>query len=218
MGYLAVSVVLAALGGALVRWLMPRRRARRLLARAEEKLLGAVVEGDHVRVRGVARRAEPTLVGRFSGRKCIGYRASVEENNGGDWLEIFRMERCGSFVLVAEGVEARVEGAFLLGLEIDHRVDGELPREAVDLLASYGVSQTDPSGRPRRLRYLEATLEDGDSIWVLGRARVVVDPRGQRESFRAQPVLRVFEGTKGDEVILADVEPPQQHTANGGTA
>jgi hypothetical protein len=210
-----VTAVLAASG--VQWWWDRRRRARRELARAPEKPLGAVVAGERVRVRGEAQRAEAGLVGRFSGRKCIAFRATVEENRGTGWWEVFKMERYQPFVLVAEGVEARVEGMFHFELQIDHRIPGDPPREVVDLLGTYGFSLTDAFGRPRRLRYLEAALEDGDSIWMLGRARVVVDPGGQRESLRSQPMLRVFEGTFDEPVILADVEPLQRQAGASDT-
>jgi hypothetical protein len=206
---LPLLLVVPAIGGGLLWWWDPRRRARRLLARAGEKSLGAVVEGDRVRVLGTARRAQGRVNAQFSGRVCIAFRAVAELRMDTEWREVFRVEHSVPFVLAADGVEARVEGPFLLGLEIDHRhAEGELSQEVRDTLAKYGVATTDGSGRPLHLRCHEAALEDGDPIWVLGRARVAVDPRGQSDSLRGPPVLRFFEGTKRDPVILADEDSP----------
>jgi hypothetical protein len=126
-----------------------------------------------------------------------------------EWQEVFRLEHSVPFAIVADGVEARVDGPLLLGLEIDHRAEGEgLSREAIDTLARRGVHITDAWGRPVPLRVHEAALEEGDPIWVLGRARVAVDPRGHREELRGPPVLRVFEGTKRAPIVVADEDSP----------
>jgi hypothetical protein len=202
-----VSAILGIVSG--LAWARdPKRRARGLLARAEEKALAAVVEGDRVRVFGVARRERGTLTASFSGRPCIAFRAVVEEYQHDGWTEILRVEHSLPFVLVADGVEARVDGSFFLGVEIDHRREDELTQEMIDTLVRHGVAATDSWGRPRQLRSLEAAIEHGDSIWVFGRARVSIDRRGKSEALRGPPVLRVFEGTKRDPVILADELSP----------
>jgi hypothetical protein len=207
VGYLVTLV--PAIGGGLAWWLDPKRRAQSALARAKEKPLGAVVEGDHVRVLGVARRGPKSLTAHFSGRRCIAFRSIVEEYpEDGSTKEILRVEHALPFVLAADGVEAQVEGPFLLGLVVDHRLDGDPPREALETLAKYGVSFTDHARRGRRLAFFEATLDDGDTVWVHGRARVVVDPRGRSEALRAQPILRVFEGTKRAPVVVVDEDSP----------
>jgi hypothetical protein len=203
-----VILVFPLIGVGVAWWWDPRHRARRLLARAEEKPLAAVVEGDHVRVRGAARRVRGSLDAPFSGRKCFAFRAVVEQRHENSWTEILRLERVVPFALVANGVEARVEGPVLLGLEIDHRIEDELSLQARLTLIEHDVDITDDCDRPLRLRCLEAALEEGDPIWVLGRARVAVDPRGQIESLRGSPVLRVFEGTKRRPIVLADEDSP----------
>jgi hypothetical protein len=195
--------VLPAIGAGLAWWWHPTHRARRQLARSEEKSLANVVQGNHVRVLGIARRASGSLNAPFSGRRCVAFRAVAEQYQDNDWMEVFRVEDSVPFVLVAEGIEAHVCGPLRLGLEIDDR-GGELSGEALETLAKHGVASTAAQGGPRQLRWHEATLEDGDPIWVLGRARLVVDPRGQRESLRGPPMLRIFEGTERQPIVLAD--------------
>jgi hypothetical protein len=203
-----VWVTLPVVGAGLAHWLDPKRRARRALDRATAKPLGAVVEGDQVRVLGVARRGRGTLTAHFSGRKCIAFRCVVEEYKEGVPREILLVEHALPFVLAADGVEASVDGPFLLGLQIDHRVEGGPSREVLDTLAKYGVSPTDGAGRERRLEYYEAVLEDGDPVWVFGRARVAVDPRGRSEELRGLPILRIFEGTKREPLVLFEEDGP----------
>jgi hypothetical protein len=82
---------------------------------------------------------------------------------------------CAPFELVADGAVARVEGTVLMGLELD----------------------------TGKLGFYEAILQDGDPIWVRGRASLLVDPRGTRDGTRGQPMLPVFRGTPQDPVVLA---------------
>lgn len=203
-----------ALVGAIATWVWwrdPRRRARRLLARADGKPLPALAEGERARVHGVVMRGDRALEAPFTGRRCVAYRmiAEVWEEEGG-WREVAASEDAAPFELASEGVEARVEGPFLVGLEFDARSEKE--REHSPRVAStyrrLGVDLIDSFDRPRRLRFREAALEPGDPVWVLGCASVVVDPSGRRESPRGQPVKRVIRGTKRDPVVIADEAAP----------
>jgi hypothetical protein len=192
-------------------WRDPRRRSRRLLARAEQKPLAAISEGERARVHGVVLRGAQMLEAPFTGRRCVAYRivAEVWEQEDG-WREVAASESSAPFALASEGVEARVEGPFLVGLEYDARSEDE-PELSPRVAATYrrlGIELTDSWDRPRRLRFREAALEPGDPIWVLGRASVVVDPSGRRESPRGQPVKRVIRGTKREPVVIADEDAP----------
>jgi hypothetical protein len=191
-------------------WRHPKRRARRMLARATEKPLGAIADGECVRVRGVALRCEPTIGAPFSGRRCMGFRATVEMLVEGDWKEVLVHEWCGPFTLAAEGVEALVDGPFVFGLEVDARTEGEheTAPAVLEAMRRLGVDMAGALARPRRLRFREAVLEPNDPVWVLGRASVVADPDGRRESLRGEPVKRVISGSKREPVVLADEDEP----------
>jgi hypothetical protein len=196
-----------AIGAGIVWWRQPSRRARRLLARAPEKALVDVVEGQLVRVRGKVRAAGALVETPFGGRKCIGFRAVAEEKEMETWWkEVVRLQECAPFLLSADGVEASVEGPFFVGLDVDFRSGEHLLKEQLDTLAKHGVRAHADRGRRRSLRFHEAVLEDGDPVWVVGRVRIAVDPRGQSESLRGPPVLRVLEGTKRAPVVVADQE------------
>lgn len=215
--YLASELVIVGgtgLVGAIATWAWwrdPRRRARRMLTRADGKPLGALAEGERARVHGVVVRGERTLEAPFTGRRCVAYRmiAEVWEQEDG-WREVAVAEESAPFELASEGVEARVEGPFLVGLEFDARNENEREHSArvASAFRRLGVELIDSFDRPRRLRYREAALEPGDPVWVLGRASVVVDPSGRRESPRGQPVKRVIRGTRRDPVVLADEAAP----------
>jgi hypothetical protein len=202
------------LAGSIATWVWrrdPRRRARRLLTHGDGKPLGAIAQGERARVHGVVSRGEQTLEAPFTRRRCVAYRMIIEvwEQEDG-WREVSAGEESAPFELISEGIGARVEGPFLIGLEFDARSDDEPELSARDA-ASFrrlGIELTDSFDRPRRLRYREAALEPGDPIWVLGRASVVVDPSGRRESPCGQPVKRVIRGTERDPVVIADEVQP----------
>jgi hypothetical protein len=84
-----------------------------------------------------------------------------------------------------------------------------LPDDTLSTLERLGIE------RPRKwsptrwtLRFREVRLEEGDTIWVLGRASVVVDPSGERDDFRGPPVTRVFHGSPL--TVVADDYPSRQ--------
>jgi hypothetical protein len=191
--------------GAVAWWLDPRRQARRALAHSDPKRLGAVGEGERVSVRGVARRGAERRFSPITGRECIGYRVIVEARVEEDWRTVLEKTDCASFELHAEGVSAQVDGPFVFGLEMDGRGSEEdLAPSFFAALERFGVSRHDDWGRPRSFRLAEGLLEEGDAIAVLGRATLTVDPRGQRDSPRGQPILRVISGTKNEPTVLAD--------------
>ncbi|HVZ72288.1 MAG TPA: hypothetical protein VHJ20_07925 [Polyangia bacterium] len=201
----------AALGSAVAWWRQPSRRARRALERVGEVPLGALAEGERARVRGTARRSDDELIAPITARRCIGYRAVVEESDGnGHWKVVAREERCLAFDLAAEGLAARVEGPFLFGLNVDARA--ALPRPLPEaVLARFGrdeLSSNDVFGRLRTFRYQEALLEHGDPVWVLGRASITIDPRGQAASLRGPPLKPVLRGAAGEPTVLADEDQP----------
>jgi hypothetical protein len=199
-------------------WMHPRRRARRLLSRARDKALTALEDGDRVRVRGIARRREAGLTSPFTGRPCIGFRATIEQRGEtGGWDEILSREDCLPFDLFASGVAARVEGPFLFGLEVDVRreLDGAPSSVAPAALESFGPSLLEVLGRGLRLRFCEAALEHEQPISVLGRASVSIDPGGWRGSLRGVPIKRVIRGTREEPIVLGDEERPAAALSGG---
>jgi hypothetical protein len=51
----------------------------------------------------------------------------------------------------------------------------------------------------------ESVFEEGDEVRVFGRVRVKVDPRGESESLRGQPIRRAFRSMWAEPVILMRV-------------
>jgi hypothetical protein len=196
----------------------PRQRARRELSRAAPKHLGELREGDRARVFGVARRGATELTSPVTGRRCLGYWFLIQEiDDESIWKTLVQQQECAPFELVADGMVARVEGPFLVGLEIDHRSD-EIGAEnwlVRRTLAQYGESPTNMQGGPRSVRIEEGILEEGDPIFVLGQVSLSVDQRGQRETARGQPMLRVISGSEQRPTVIADEHRPGDLTLAG---
>lgn len=221
---LTIVVVMAVLGiaSAVFGRKNVRTRARVLLSITEGKSLKEADDGQMVRALGMALRADRSLNAPFTGRSCFAYRATVElwddREDGAassvtvaSWREVLSREDGVAFALVSDGVEARVEGPFVIGLEVGvtSEDEGDVPRHVLETFDRLnGASLNDVYGRGRRLRFCEAVLEHGDEVWVLGRASVTVDPNGRRDSARAQPVTRAIRGTEREPVVLADEDRP----------
>jgi hypothetical protein len=142
-------------------------------------------------------------------RRCIGFSFRIDESIGGSWQVILEVDDCYPFELVADGALAQVKGPFVFGLEIDARGGDGAPlatnvRETIERLCE---PRSGPWARERKLRFSEAILAEGDPIEVLGTVSVSVDPRGQRESARGQPLLRLIRGTPRHPTALVDDRP-----------
>jgi hypothetical protein len=179
-----------------------------LLAGSPEKTLGEVLEGELVLVRGVARPAGRLLDAPFSGRKCIAFRAVVEADEDMGWKELLRFDECPPFFVSADGAEASVEGQVFVGLKLDLRIEGPPTEANKETLRKLGIGLVDIKGKRRPVRFFEAILADGEAIWVRGRVRIGVDSRGSSQELRGPPLLRVFEGTKQQPVVITDEERP----------
>jgi hypothetical protein len=202
-----VAAGVALVGYGVAWWFQPKRRARRALERARTKRLGEVQEGERVGITGVARRLRETLVSPVTGRTCLGYRFVIEERGEG-WTTAVERSSCVPFGLVAEGIEAVVEGPFLFGLDFDDRGDvwANLPPGLFRVLEEAGVSLSGPFGGEKEFRFREAVLRADDRISVLGRVSIEVDRAGRREAFRALPIRRIIRGSPRELVALADAD------------
>jgi hypothetical protein len=202
-----VAAGVAVVGYGIAWWFQPKRRARRALEHARTKRLGEVQEGERVGITGVARRLKRTLVSPVTGRSCLGYRFVIEERSEG-WTTAVERSNCVPFGLVAEGVEATVEGPFLFGLDFDDRGDvwANLPPGLFRVLEEAGVSLSGPFGGEKEFRFREAVLRPDDRISVLGRVSIEVDRSGSREAFRALPIRRIIRGSARELVALADAD------------
>jgi hypothetical protein len=184
-----------------------RARERRALARAPRKHVAELVDAEVACVEGVVRRVAPSLEAPLTGRRAVFWSVRLEERDFTSqyWKELDEGSKLQSFDVVEDGKAVRVETEVLAfpDLELDH-VETTLgstlaPRQRALLEAAQ--VEVRPYAH-QEYRFREAVLAEGDLVQVDGRVSVVVDPRGERESFRAQPVLRVLRGTKAAPLLI----------------
>lgn len=196
---------------ASARRLADDKRPRRI-AGAPTKHVGELCDGESAAVRGILRARGAPLEAPITGRRCVlakyGVYAGLPLVNPklrrqGILRCAFDVIEDGRVVTIDEGcplafwsepehvetVHAErltpAQRAFVDAVKMGSRVPAE------DLLSDYVFE--------------ESVLSEGEAVWVVGRVRVTVDPRGERDHPRAQPMLRVFQGTKARPVVLMRV-------------
>lgn len=174
-----IGIVFAA--GAL--WL----RARNEALRHEHEKRGTwrrsapteLIDGEIVRVVGIARRTDSDLEAPLSGRRVLAFVAVVHSVSGWpfDRLLVTAQDVVGFDIELGNGRVHVRGGAHRLGLE--RRSEGErsgwwfASSRAEAFVEKCGRSTRSVFDLPRRLRWIERTLEDGDEVVVIGLARRV---------------------------------------------
>jgi hypothetical protein len=202
-GIIGVGLAAALVGlGALVARRQPERRARRAVDAVPAVPLGGVADGQRAHVRGVARLGTAVRTSPFTGRSCIGYRFIAEVRGDEDWSTVHEEWRCDPFELVDDGVSARVEGPFVFGMAAIESSDGSADVSAEMIVALHAalVDTTLPLGGPRRFRYREARLEEGDFVSVLGEVSSV-EPTSTSAT---GPRRRLIRGSEKRPVFVVD--------------
>ena len=200
-----------AVGAGVARWMEPRRRALRKLARFPLRRIEELKDGEQARVVANVREGSGTYTSPVTDRACIGYRFVVEEKSGGgageQWRTVASETTCApSLTLVDGGSELSVEGPFLFGLDFDDAGEtwSNLPPGVFRVLEQVGASLAGPFGGDKQFRFREAILRAGDRIAVCGRATVEVSAQGAREQLRSPPLHRALQGNPSEPVVIAD--------------
>lgn len=159
---------------ALRRWRRgrSRRELRRALRKARHASIADAPEGEAVRLDGRVADGE-TLIAPLTGRRCVFYVATIEENVDprGGWIERVRETRGVRFTvddstgrLIVDPAQAQID------VDIDRTshsgfLDNPTPAEA-GFLERHKLQ---PSGRyfNRRFRYCEGVFEIGEPIAVM---------------------------------------------------
>ncbi|HMF41314.1 MAG TPA: hypothetical protein VKQ32_11480 [Polyangia bacterium] len=185
-----------------------RRRhqaAREAVLRVGEVPIGAVKDGEHVRIRGRASACEVLRTSPVSRRRCVGYRLTVEYRDAeriDGWQHAVDDDAFPPFLLVDDTGEAVVHAPLEIRLNPYRETSVEAASPALaSLLTKGGVSASDVYGRKRNFRYVETILMPGDEIVAVGRATIEIDQAGRAASHREPPVLCHLRGANGLVVI-----------------
>ena len=181
-------------------------RRRRRAARRGLTAIGAVKQGEKVRIMGSAVARGPLRTSPVLQRRCIGYRVVVECDEYGGFPRVhtvIEQEEFDSFVLADGTGQALLHGPFAIELKpVNHNQGGrnDLPPAVLDLLEERGV-RAPVRGDPRTFTYVETVLMPGDAIIAGGYATIEVDPGG-RSSHRDPPVICHLKGTDDARVVI----------------
>jgi hypothetical protein len=183
-----------------------RRAPRRALERATPTAIASLREGDLTKITGVIAPRAPMLMSAVGRQPCVGYNTAVEEMDKTAWRLIFNSAACASFFVTDESGTAVVEGNIVIAPHPD--VGWGTPpaslvprRDDVGSLPSLRITIERPT------RYREILLKPGDSVSVLGRAKMEIDPAG-RSSFRDPPMLNHITGSEDTPVVVAHDKIP----------
>lgn len=186
----------------------PRARAKRAAFRLPRTRIEDVKTGDLVRVEGRIELAAEALVAPLSQRRCAHYELSVDfAKTETSFVKVLSEARSTPFFVVDESKRALVEvdARNIAEVVVDHYwtandIDAETRFELERYLFTKGDMGRALLAEPKRLRYAEGALEEGERVHVAGVAEWVSAAEagqtyrdsGQRLVLRAPPRGRLF--------------------------
>jgi hypothetical protein len=203
---LVLVVGLAAAGAVRAWWGWPERVARRRLAGARARHVAQLCYGDLARVRGIVRPRSAPVRAPLTGRTAVWFSYMVEQRidfRAAGWTPLTGGVHFDPFDIVEDGVPVTVEGVVSVFLEPDHQVDvasSQLTTSLRELLRRADIRV--PADVRMHYRFSEALLPAGTLIEAGGRVSVEVDPRGEPQTFRGQPLRRFLRGTAEEPVVI----------------
>jgi hypothetical protein len=177
----------------------PRRRARSALARARNRHIGDIKDGEPAKVTGVVGVVGPQMTSPIGAEECVGFWLRVEDDAS---QKVFAKEDCGVFSITDDTGRVNVEGPFLLAFRAENDWS-VVPTESFPFLEMNGVG-TKGLFQNKSFKFMEALLRRGDRVTVLGRA--VVEPDGAPSGSGLRLLVRRMRGSDQSPVIVADAD------------
>ncbi len=210
MNYLLISVVMLVIvvGASAYEKALKKQASRRALLGLPETPIGAVKDGEKVRIKGRAGARGALQTSPASGRRCVGYRLIVEAHDGGmsGWQKIAEDDAFYALLLSDDTGEAVLHPPFDIQLEpYRETFVNAAPLALASLLVRKGVWSSDVFGTKRPFRYVETILMPGDEIIAVGHATIEIDPAGRSPSPRDPPMMCHLNGLH-EPVVLAEAE------------
>jgi hypothetical protein len=155
--------------------------------------LATVADGARVKVSGTVDAGARPLVAPISGRPCAAWSVAVQE--WPEWETLAVEQATQEFVLR----DASNRPALVRAARAKLLFDGDAlvwpPHQNETMLALLrrnGLREGGISGSPP-YRFCEGALEPGETITVVGVARLELDPSGEAGSYREPPMRVVFD-------------------------
>jgi hypothetical protein len=156
--------------------------------------LDRVADGARVKVAGRVDAGQRPLRSPLSGRTCAAW--SVEVQEWPEWDTPVLEQEAQEFVLrdgSSRPALVRARRASVV-FEHDRWMQPLQPSDAMlALLRRHRLREGGYFGSPAPYRYCEGALEPGETVTVVGVARVEIDPFGAAASYREPPMRIVFD-------------------------
>ena len=209
-------VVLVIAGLAVVALLAVARRVRadpsplRKLGAVKSRMIRDALDGEPVKVLGVAHAAKEPLVAPLSGRECVAWKVEVEEGGIRDRVTtLIRAKDLCDFVLEDDSGRALVkpltselaidrDQTYSLGSDASPRLEAFLEKHRVDKSVL---------GFTRNLTLREGVLAVGEEVAVLGMGRWETDPDPRPDDagdYRKAPRRFVMEDDAEVKLTISD--------------
>jgi hypothetical protein len=207
---IALFVVVAGVGSLIyAAWYTSEPvRIRRMLRDAQTYPIADLQDGQAGRIVGRAQVYRERIVAPLSGRRCLYYVVAIEQSKYGTdvWSALGREERSVAF-FVEDATERAIVDAnhARVALEFDHETISRSVEELDDaqraLLARQRINPLH-----RTLRYMEAILDAGEIVSVLGAGTREPDPdRPPESAYRGnQPTRLRLTSSRRHPLVISD--------------
>ena len=179
-----------------------RASIRRELMRMPATPIGAVKNGDRVRIQGQVLARAPLRTSPVSELPCVGFRLTIDAGQQSPSQRVLEQEEFDAIVIADGTGEAILHPPFNLELDPYDARSENVPPLVLDLAKQAGASIA-MFGVIGQVAYVETVLKPGDTIMAIGRATVEVDPAGRAPTHREPPMICRLEGAD-EPVLIAD--------------
>jgi hypothetical protein len=205
----AFAVIAVVLMATKFNW--KRYEVRRGLKTVPEAFIGDTIDGEYVRVRGNVYAVGETLRAPLSGRQCVYYHVTVDEERRGKRNSTFQIieEELMADVILTDGTDYVVvetdepKTYLVVDREYEQGLWKDADREMKAFLEKHGHSIDTFWGFNRRLKYYEAILAPDEELTIAGFAEWR-DASAFDFRIPAERVLVIRPGPHGDVYISDD--------------
>lgn len=199
------GVIMAASGGLIFKsWYFDARsRIYRKLARLPRTPVGEVTENQLVRVVGLVKNLEHSVVAPVSGTHCVYWNVSVELKDTGKWVEVVNESNGTPFVLADDPAYVIVDPR---NADITTKHLRYLPHLGPNLFLDRFLAKHDLLRRKPSVRIREMRIEIGETFTIMGVGVGDRDPlAAQPDGYRTERTTCFrFEGSKRYPLVVSD--------------
>ncbi|HVU53295.1 MAG TPA: hypothetical protein VHL80_21570 [Polyangia bacterium] len=208
----AAYVILATFGlVGLVPELLRLRRDR-AMRRVPAKHVAQLRAQEVARVRGTVRPRSSPARSPVTGRAGVWFQFVVDQRSdfqAAPWTPAASGAHFEPFDIIEDGAAVTVEGVVSVVGEPDHRAEVASPLTGALREVLRRADVRVPADVRTHYRVSEILLGASAVVEASGRVSVEIDPRGERESLRGNPLRRFLRGTEEEPVVIRRAAPEE---------